>query len=189
MALLGFVLGIAGSGCAAQDRYLRIWKEKAGAENVSQFSLMEQSTNQQWFARLVNPGAMPAGTVFPLTDRFDFVLVSRQQQWPGLLKATSLTANEASPDLSAGVVVGLIARVGESRHDRWPVMVQSVRQRGGVAFLYGVFREGFYRPLSVPAYMHLVYVRDVDTFLGLKLNQMMYGFNVEIDDLNAAGIR
>lgn len=132
---------------------------------------------------------MPSGCTYRLSDRFDFVIVTRAESWDQLARATNLDASCRRPDFSRGVVVGLAACIGESRPDQWPIVVSSVRQRGRVAFLYGEFRDGFYRPLAVPPYLHLVYVANVDTLLGVKINQMLFGFNVEIEQLNQAGIR
>lgn len=132
---------------------------------------------------------MPAVCIYPLSDRFDFVILRTPDHWNEMVRATNLDLDIPTPDFSRGVVVGLTARVGETRSDRWPALITTVRQRGRVAFIQGEFRDGFYRPLAVPPYLHLVYVPEVDTFLGVKLNHLLYGFNVEIDDLNAAGIR
>ncbi len=81
-----------------------------------------------------------------------------------------------------------MSHVGQPPRDGWPVVITAVRQRGPVAFLVADFHEGYYRPLAVPPFLHLVYVPGATDFLGLKLDHMLFGFNVEIADLNAAGI-
>lgn len=177
------------AGCASTERSLQVWNQAADFEHVSRYRFDRTETGGQWFARILQPRGLPAGSVYSLSDRFDFVIVTTPAHWAQMLKATNLDAETPCPDFSRGVVVGLTARVGETRADRWPALINTVRQRGRVAFLYGEFHEGFYRPLAVPPYLHLVYVEGVDTFLGVKVNQLMYGFNVEIDDLNEAGIR
>ncbi len=183
------LLAIAGFACAANDQTLNIWNDAAEIELVSRFNVEQEGPTNQWFMRVLDTAALPADAIFPLSDRFDFVIIRHPRQWTQLLKAVDLSTEAPIPDFNNGVLVGLIARIGQTRSDRWPILVRSVRQRGRVAFLNAEFREGFYRPLSVPPYLHLVHVRGVDTFLGVKLNQMMYGFNVEIEDLNSAGIR
>ncbi len=176
-------------GCATPERSLQVWRDSARFEHVSRFNVDQEAPGRQWFARLVAPGKLPTGCVFQLSDRFDFVVISRPEQWAQFLRAASLTDRPTTPDFNDGVVVGLIAHVGQMRDDRWPILVSTVRQRGRIAFVNGEFHEGFYRPLAVPPYAHLVHVRGVDRFLGVKLNQLLYGFNVDIADLHAAGIK
>ncbi|MBX3395989.1 MAG: hypothetical protein KF841_11545 [Phycisphaerae bacterium] len=168
---------------------LQVWNDSAKLERTSRFSVQEEGMGRQWFVRILRSAAMPPGCTYQLSDRFDFVIVTRAEQWDQLARATNLDAAGHRPDFSRGVVVGLAARIGESRPDQWPIVVSSVRQRGRVAFLYGEFRDGFYRPLMVPPYLHLVYVANIETLLGVKINQMLFGFNVEIEQLNQAGIR
>lgn len=187
-AVVAVVFGVM-AGCASPQRSLEVWKESARFEHVSRYSFGQEAPGEQWFARLVDPKGMPVGCTFPLSDRFDFVVMSQSQQWAQFLRASEIVEGEVAPDFADGVVIGLIAHVGQLRSDRWPILVSSVRQRGRVAFIYSEFFEGFYRPLSVPPYVHLVFVPGVDSFLGIKLNQLLFGFNVDIAELNAAGIK
>lgn len=185
-AVLGLGLCLA-AGCSAPGRNLRIWRMTADLEHVARFD--EDSSESQWFARVMEPHLLPARCVHPLSDRFAFLLITDDRQWTEVLKATNLERAARRPRFSQGLVVGLLARVGEPARVRWPVFIEAVRQRGPVVFIIAEFAQGFYRPLDMPAYLHLVFVPGATDVLGVKLNHMLYGFNVDIADLHDAGIR
>lgn len=186
-ALLGIGLCVA-AGCSAPGRNLRIWRMTAELEQVARFD-EESSESQQWFARVMEPQTLPARCIHPLSDRFAFVMITEDRQWTELLEATNLDRATSRPRFNQGMVVGLLARVGEPARVRWPVFIDAVRQRGPVVFIIAEFAQGFYRPLDMPAYLHLVFVPGATDVLGVKLNHMLYGFNVDIADLHDAGIR
>ncbi len=159
----------------------------ADFEHVARFD--DDSSETQWFARVIEPQRLPARCVHSLSDRFSFMLIADDRQWTELLEATNLERAAPRPQFHQGLVVGLLARVGEPARVRWPVFIEAVRQRGPVAFVIAEFAQGFYRPLDMPAYLHLVFVPGATDVLGVKLNHMLYGFNVDIADLHDAGIR
>lgn len=176
------------SGCSLPQRKLLIWKQAAEFEHVARFRFDQESTENQWFTRLVDQSKLPDGCVHPLSDKFSFVMVKSDKQWRQLTQATNLQPNLKPPSFRNGIVVGLLTKAGETRADRWPSLISVVRQRGSVVFLVAEFFQGYYRPLEVPPYLHLIYVPGAKHVLGVKINHQLFGFNVEIADLNEAGI-
>ena len=175
-------------GCTAANPGLRIWKQAEALEQVTHYSFDLELPGKQWFTRVVEPGELPRKCVHRLSDRFDLLVIRTPQQWASILKATNLRRDLQPPPFSEGTVVGLIAHVGEPSSAGWPAVIKTVKRRGSVALLIAVFDVGYYRPLLVPPYLHLAFVPSAKQFLGLKLNHLLYGFNVDIADLNALGI-
>ncbi|MFQ5501128.1 MAG: hypothetical protein ACE5EQ_02385 [Phycisphaerae bacterium] len=177
--------------CGCVDRYqtLRIWRQQADFETVSHFGKEHVFHARQWFARVVEPSALPVACVHRLSDKFDCLILTEPSHWAALLDATNLRRDQPQPSLRRGILVGLLARTGQAVEHDWPISITSVRQRMGIAFLEARFVGGFYRPLEVPAYLHLVHLPETSEILGIRLNQTLYGFNVEIEDLHELGIQ
>lgn len=176
------------SGCSLPHRSLLIWRQTAEFENVARFRFDRETSENQWFTRLIEDGKLPSDCVHPLSDKFSFVMIKSASEWSQLVEATNLQRNLKTPALHKGIVVGILAQAGETRSDRWPALITSARQRGSVVFLVAEFFQGYYRPLEVPPYLHLVYIPEARHVLGLKINHQLFGFNVDIADLNAVGI-
>lgn len=173
-------------GCAVPNVNLKIWKDAAAYEQVTRFDDIKGTPPPQWFARILDPDSLPTDCVFPLSDRFDFVRIISAKQWAGFVKVTDNLSPSDAPPFDHGVVVGLIAHVGMPNASRWPIHVDLVRHREQVGFVVGHFQPGFYRPLVVPPFVHLVFVDGVKDFLGVKVNTQLYGFNIAVEELNAA---
>ena len=187
--LLGGVDRPGWCGCADGYQTLRIWRQQADFETVSHFGMEHEFHARQWLTRVVNPAALPGACVHRLSDKFDCLILTRSSHWAALLDATNLRRDQPQPSLRGGILVGLLARTGQVVEHDWPISITSVRRRGGIAFLEARFVGGFYRPLDVPAYLHLIYLSETRKVLGIRLNQTLYGFNVEIEDLHELGIR
>ncbi len=176
-------------GCADRVQTLRIWRQQADFETVSHYGMEHELHARQWFTRIVSPAALPDVCVHRLSDKFDCLILTHPSQWAALLDATNLLRDQPPPPLRRGILVGLLARTGQAVETDWPITITSARQRGGIAFLEARFVGGFYRPLDVPPYLHLVHLPETSEILGIRLNQTLYGFNVEIEDLCELGIR
>ncbi len=184
------VMGAAtAGGCSMFAPALSIWTSSEAIEEVSQFGPDREPAGGQWFARVMEPENIPRECRHALSERFDFVVVRTRGQWRRLVAATTLDPEQPAPSFLRGPVVGLMCRSGEAPLHRWPIIIRSARNRRGVVLLSAQYREGFYRPLKVPPYLHLVWLPGAESVIGLKLNSLLFGFNVEIDDLHAAGIR
>lgn len=176
-------------GCANLGPAVSVWKSSEAYEEVTQFGPERESGGSQWFARVIDPAAIPPECRHPLSERFDFVLVTNRGQWSRLIAATTLDSRAQPPSFFQGPVAGILCRTGEAPEHRWPIIIRSARSRRGVVLLHAQYREGFYRPLLVPPYLHLVSLPGATSIIGLKLNGLLFGFNVEISELHEAGIR
>lgn len=179
---------LAALGCAGPAHNLRVWRRQAAFEHVCRFGIERKLPGRQWFARVVDPDHLPRRCVHPLSRKFDFLLLSTPRDWSDLLPTTNLRPELQPPPFDRGIVVGLLARAGGVPDERWPVQFTTARRRGSVAFLEARFEGGLYRPLDLPPHLHLVFLPGVRDVLGIRLNQSLFGFNVEIDELNRAGI-
>ncbi|MFQ5411281.1 MAG: hypothetical protein ACE5EC_03260 [Phycisphaerae bacterium] len=175
-------------GCAGRDPGLLSWRRGAAEERVFRFGIHSEDHVVQWFTRVVNTEALPDACVHPLSDKFDLVIIRDAGQWGSVIEATNMRGDLKPPPLRHGLLVGLLARAGEAADQRWPIVITAARRRERIAFLEVRFKGGYYRPLRVPPYLHLVFLPEVRDILGIRLNQALYGFNVAIEDLQDAGI-
>ena len=60
--------------------------------------------------------------------------------------------------ISSGMVVGILAHVGEASGREWPVKITAVRTRSGVGWLEAAFTPGLYYPLKTAGYLEFAYV-------------------------------
>ncbi|HPD32372.1 MAG TPA: hypothetical protein PLL20_20450 [Phycisphaerae bacterium] len=101
---------------------------------------------------------VPANLVTPLCEEFSLVLVSHATDWLLLCSRCQLTGTPPSLDFENGAVVGLIANVGESASQDWPIHLQTARVFDGEGLLEFSFSGGIYHPVRTAGYFELAYV-------------------------------
>jgi hypothetical protein len=146
--------GCTGPSLAVPNHYVPTW-ELATAEPVATIMLGR--------ARVSFDRPLPSQIVQPLSESFSLVLVRHERDW-GLLARTLKLPRSESIDLSKGAIVGILANVGESATEHWPIHLRAVRMRGGDGWVEADFTPGIYYPLKTASYVELAYapgLRDV----------------------------
>jgi len=132
------------------------------------------TATMRWRGRLVSPGALSGDIVTRLNEAFDLVVLREAGQWLRLWAAVGEPVAPAAPDFSLGVVVGLVARVGQPVDGSWPVEVGAIRLLRGVGCVEGRISAGLYYPLVGPAFVELVYVPGLVRVRMVRLGQEQF---------------
>ena len=148
---LGLLCLLWPTGCSMPSSILVVWQKQAELEQVTTYGFGGERPGDEWFARVIQPPELPRQCIHRLSEKFDFVLVDTQEDWSGICRATNLDPALPPPDFSDGLVLGLLAGVGQARQGDWPAIIRSVRRRGTVAFLVAEFNQGFLSALESSA--------------------------------------
>jgi hypothetical protein len=119
---------------------------------------------------VANPDAVDA-LCRPLNNRFGFLAIQDPADWEKLRQA--VPGLSAAPDLSAGLVVGLVSWAGLPLDGEWPLSIEMARVSRGGGYLTALFRPGTYLP-DRTAYLELAYLPDVETVLVVDVNGLRY---------------
>jgi hypothetical protein len=117
---------------------------------------------------------LPDHVVHYLSDEFSLVTIKRRSDWLSLQRRARLPETLREVDLSRGMIVGLLANVGESANDRWPVVIDSVRTRDGHGWLEATFVPGLYYPLRTAGYLELVYVPGLRSIRRVQIDKRTF---------------
>jgi hypothetical protein len=128
----------------------------------------------RWRGRLVSAGTLSGDIVTRLNEAFDLVVLREAGQWSRLWAAVGEPAAPAAPDFSMGVVVGLVARVGQPVDGSWPVEVVAIRLLRGAGGVDGRISPGLYYPLAGPAFVELAYVPGLVRVRLVRLGQEQF---------------
>ncbi len=155
-------------GCASTPpapAVLPTW-ELANGERVTPVSLGH--------ARVSYDRPLPSGLTQKLSDEFTLVSVNRAADWEELQRAYFLNATKTTPDFSNGMVVGILANVGEFSVPEWPIRINSVRTRSRLGWVDATFAPGMYYPVQTAGYLQLAYVPGVRTICMVRINQATF---------------
>ena len=114
---------------------------------------------------------MPDPTVTCLNGSCDLVVVRTPSEWAALWRALGTGRCPAAPDLSAGTVVGLSARLGEPADGSWPLALTGARVQGGLGLLWWQVEPGVFHPVVGPAFVDLAYVRGLRQVRGVYIGR------------------
>ncbi len=110
-----------------------------------------------------------------LNDQYELIEIRTPAKWQAFCRQTGLDCEGPQPDFSQGLVVGLVASVGEPADGVWPTMIRELRlHENGSAWLRGKFRTGLYRPVLVDPYCNLFYVKNLRKIVLVEINRRAY---------------
>lgn len=107
----------------------------------------------------------------PLNNRFGFLAIQDAADWEKLRLAVPGLSD--APDLSGGLVVGLVSWAGLPLDGEWPLSIEMARVSRGGGYLTALFRPGTYLP-DRTAYLELAYLPDVEAVLVVDVNGLRY---------------
>jgi len=129
----------------------------------------------QWRARIPLGAKPQADHICKLCDQYELIEIRTPRRWLAFSEQTGLQPGGTTPDFSRGIVVGLVARVGEPADGAWPTSISEVRlQDDGGAWLRSRFRTGLYRPLLVDDYCNLVYIKGLKHVILVEVNRRAF---------------
>ena len=111
----------------------------------------------RWRARLSLEATLPDRVVTCLNDSCDLVVVRTPTEWDALWRTLGAESCPATPDLAAGAVVGLAAKLAVARVE------------GGLGLLRWQIEAGLYHPVVGPSFVDLAYVRGLRQVKGVHI--------------------
>ncbi len=123
----------------------------------------------RWRARLSLAAAWPEGVATCLNDSCDLIVVRTPSEWAAVWRTLGAGSCPAAPDLSAGAVVGLSARLGEPADGSWPLELTAARVDQGLGLLWWQIEAGLYHPVAGPSFVDLAYVRGLRQVRGVYI--------------------
>ena len=108
----------------------------------------------------------------PLGSRLGFVQVRNPAQWAALRRLAPALP-PACPDLSRGVAIAIVSRLGRPVTGRWPVRWSNVRLVGWAGFVEAQFEAGTYWPDGT-TYLDAIYVPGLQAVLAIDVNGIRY---------------
>ena len=112
-------------------------------------------------ARVSFDRPLPAKLVQELSPEFSLVTIRTSRDWEEVRRRLELPPAPASVDFSQGIVIGIVANVGESVTGTWPIPIRQIRCREGQGCVEATFTPGLYHPLLCPSYIELTYAPAV----------------------------
>lgn len=106
---------------------------------------------------------LPSHLLQDLCPEFTLVVIRTAKDWRDVQRRLQLASPPPTIDLSQGSVVGLVANVGESMDDRWPISFRCLRRCGTEGSLEAAFLPGVYYPMLTASYVDLVYAPGIRT--------------------------
>jgi hypothetical protein len=115
---------------------------------------------------LTDPRAL-APLTQPLGAGVSLLQVRDAEQWEILRRASPGLVD--CPDLSRGIIVGLLSRTGQSLDGRWPIELKEVHVHDGAGLLDASFEDGGFLPNAV-TYVDVAYIADVKQVLVVDID-------------------
>lgn len=110
----------------------------------------------------------------PLCTEYSLLLIETAKDWEQLQSDIEVPDLPPEADLRMGMIVGLLAEVGEASDAGWPVTLQEARVRNGAGWLIAQFRRGLYYPVKTAAYLELIYVPRMQRVRRVDINNRSF---------------
>lgn len=129
-----------------------------------------------WVGRArLNPNAsLPGHLIQNLSDEFDLVTIRSDSDWQGFQKIVRPTSYPPVVDLRRGMILGVVARVGEPARSEWPIHIQAVRESCGAALIEINFTSGLYHPVQTSPFIELVYIPVTCQIHTVRINRRTF---------------
>lgn len=156
-------------GCASQ--------ELASAEIDPAWQLASaQSVDIKTFVegRINYDRPLPTHLTQRLSDQFTLVTIRGTKDWEYVWRRLCLSGTPPQLDFLGGMVVGILADVGEFCERSSPIQIDSIQAQGGMGIINANLVTGVYYPLKTAHYVRLVYVPGVKTIRLVRINQSSF---------------
>ena len=155
-------------GCASQQPTrpkIPLW-ELATAEPVAPTLLAR--------TRIGLTQTLPSHLVLRLCPEYTLITATTKKDWQTLTEQLSLPKTTSEIDFNHGMVVGIIARLGEPVDHRWPIHIRHIRCRQGVGAMEIHFTPGLYHPLQSPPFVELAHVTNCRHICSIEINDRRF---------------
>lgn len=131
-------------------------------------------TQPYWRVRIPSDIELAPGLSRRLCDEFRLVEIHTADDLEAFCKQVGWHPTRQLPDLSAGMLVGVIADVGEPVSHRWPVAIDRVRLLDGAAWIRAKFNPGVYHPIRASSFCELVYIPNLTRVVMVEINRRTF---------------
>lgn len=135
-----------------------------------------QHPDRIWRFRLARDTGIPAAATYRLSEEFQVLQVHDSATWNELRASLHLQEVPTQLDFDSGIVVGLIASVGEPLASDWPLSVEYVTVRNGVGSLAARVQEGLYNPVRSAPYGVMAYFPGLQRLAIVRINRRVFYF-------------
>ena len=121
-------------------------------------------------AIVADPGAL-SDLARPLCKRISLIEIRTTEQWQRLRRAAPEIGD--CPDLSRGIVVGVLSRAGMPLDGEWPLSLETVHLADGAGYVRADFHGGTYLPDGT-TYLELAQVPRLRNVLMVDVNGVRF---------------
>lgn len=125
-------------------------------------------------ARITADESLPDRLVQRLSDEFALVSIRSPRDWREIRDRFGFEPLTSDTELAHGMVVGLIANIGESAQNRWPIRVGGARLVDGAGWMDFEFHGGIYHPVRTAGYLVLAYVPGLRSIQAVRVGQRSF---------------
>ena len=125
-------------------------------------------------ARVSFDRPLPAHLTQELSREFSLVTIRDRSDWADVRRRLRLPPVPPGIDLDQGMIVGILAKVGESAEGRWPIHLRSIRRRGQEGSIEATFTPGLYYPLLTAGYVEFAFAPGLRTLSMVRINQRKF---------------
>lgn len=116
---------------------------------------------------------LPGTIARELSDEFTLVILRNNADLTELRRGLGIS-DSFSPDFARGLVVGIVAMVGEPVENQWPIRIDGVRIVYGLGWVDATLEPGLYHPLQTAGYVELAYVPNLSSVAIVQINHRMF---------------
>jgi hypothetical protein len=167
--LFSLLVALAPGGCAASF--------KARSTPIPTWELAEaQPARTITLARIRIPldHPIPTELMQPLCEEYALLMIESPRAWGRLAEDLELPDLPPEADLHKGMIVGLLADVGEASDATWPITIEEARVQEGLGWLIADFHRGIYYPLKTASYLELAYVPGMRRVRRIDINNRRF---------------
>jgi len=109
-----------------------------------------------------------------LSPEFSLITIAQRDDWEEVRRRLQLQPTPPLFDLSSGLIVGILADVGEYAVDGWPIHLTEGRSVGGIGWIEASFTAGLYYPLKTASYVELAFIPGLRAVSVVQINHRMF---------------
>jgi len=125
-------------------------------------------------ARVSFDRPLPAHLTQELSGEFSLVTIRDRSDWSDIRRRLSLPSSPPGVDLDQGMIVGILAKVGENAEGRWPIRLRSIRRHGQDGSIEATFTPGLYYPILTAGYIEFAFAPGLRTLSMVRINQRTF---------------
>lgn len=125
-------------------------------------------------ARVSFDRPLPAHLTQELSREFSLVMIRDRSAWADVRRRLQLPPAPPGIDLDEGMIVGILAKVGQNAEGRWPIHLRSIRRCGQEGSIEATFTPGLYYPVLTAGYVEFAFAPGLRRLSMVRINQRKF---------------